>query len=102
MRILNHPILGKVKQTEKVRIKVDEKEIDAIRGEPVAAALMANGIKIFRYTKKYNEPRGIFCALGRCTDCIMVVNGVPNTKTCVTTVEDGMEIETQHGFGVVR
>jgi predicted molibdopterin-dependent oxidoreductase YjgC len=102
MRIQNHPIFGKIKETEKVRIKVDGKEIDAVRGEPVAAALMANGIRTFRYTKKYNEPRGIFCALGRCTDCLMIVNGVPNTRTCVTCVENGMEVETQHGLGVVK
>ena len=102
MRILNHPILGKIKEFERVKIRVDGKEIDALRGEPVAAALMANGIKVLRYTKKYNEPRGIFCALGRWPDCLMTVNGVPNTRTCVTCVENGMEVETQHGFGVVK
>ena len=102
MRIREHPILGKSKKNEKVKIKVDGKEIEAFRGEPIAAALMANGIKIFRYTRKYEEPRGIFCALGRCTDCVMTVNGIPNTRTCVTPVENGMEIETQHSLGRLR
>jgi predicted molibdopterin-dependent oxidoreductase YjgC len=99
MRILEHPILGKLEPRRKVKIEVDGKVIDAFKGEPIAAALIANGIKVFRYTKKYNEPRGIFCAIGQCTDCVMVVNGTHNTRTCVTMVEDGMKIATQHGLG---
>jgi predicted molibdopterin-dependent oxidoreductase YjgC len=102
MRILEHPVLGKLKEKEKVKIRVDGKEIEAFRGEPIAATLMANGIKIFRYTRKYRASRGIFCALGRCTDCVMTVNGIPNTRTCVTPVENGMEIETQNSLGRVK
>ncbi|MDU6534003.1 MAG: (2Fe-2S)-binding protein, partial [Intestinibacter bartlettii] len=60
--------------------------------------LMAAGIKSFRTTAKRNEPRGIFCAIGRCTDCMMVVDGIPNTRTCVTMVKDGMKVETQKGL----
>ncbi len=45
------------------------------------------------------EPRGLFCAIGRCTDCVMTVDGVPNVRTCVTLVEGGMSIETQRGLG---
>ncbi len=99
MRIENHPILGKMERRKTVRIEVDGKVIDAFDGEPIAAALTANGIKIFHYTRKYNEPRSVFCAIGQCTDCVMVVNGVPNTRTCVTQVENGMKIETQYGLG---
>ena len=39
----------------------------------------------------------IFCAIGRCTDCVMIVNGVPNVRTCVTPLEEGMQIQTQYG-----
>ena len=59
---------------------------------------MAAGIKSFRTTAKRNEQRGIFCAIGRCTDCMMVVDGIPNTRTCVTMVKDGMKVETQKGL----
>lgn len=97
MRILNHPILGKMREGKRCRVEVDGKVIEAFEGEPIAAALVANGTKVFRYTKRYHEPRGVFCALGQCNDCLMVVNGVPGTRTCVTTVEDGMKVETQHG-----
>jgi NADH dehydrogenase/NADH:ubiquinone oxidoreductase subunit G len=29
----------------------------------------------------------------------MIVNGIPNVRTCVTPVEEGMVIETQYGKG---
>jgi predicted molibdopterin-dependent oxidoreductase YjgC len=98
-RVENHPILGKLKKGKKVKIVVDGKEMDAYEGEMIASALLAYGKRIFRYTKRYKKPRGVFCAIGRCTDCVMIVNGVPNIRTCVTPVEEGMKIETQKGLG---
>ncbi|MHB8947330.1 MAG: (2Fe-2S)-binding protein, partial [Bacillota bacterium] len=47
-------------------------------------------------------PRGLFCAIGRCTDCVMTVDGVPNVRTCVTPVREGLRVETQRGLGEWR
>jgi len=66
-------------------------------GEPIAAALYAAGHKIHRYTQREHKPRGIFCMIGKCTDCVMVVNGVPNVRTCITALEAGMDVRTQDG-----
>jgi predicted molibdopterin-dependent oxidoreductase YjgC len=99
MRVLHHPILGEAKLGQKVTIEVDGHPIQAYEGEPIAAALMAAGYKVLRHTIKRQEPRGVFCAIGRCTDCAMTVDGRPNVRTCVTPVEEGMEIETQRGLG---
>lgn len=98
-RIVYHPILQEDQRTQKVTITVDGTEIEAFEGEMIAAALIANGIEVFRYTPRHQHPRGIYCGIGRCTDCVMIVNGVPNVRTCVTPVEEGMIIETQHGVG---
>ena len=49
-----------------------------MEGEPIATVLKAAGVMAHRYTKKEHKPRGIFCAIGRCTDCVMVVDGVPH------------------------
>jgi len=97
--IKDHPILGKLEKRKKVKIIVDGEEMEAYEGEMIASALLAHGKKIFRYTKRYKEPRGVFCAIGRCTDCVMTVNGIPNIRTCVTPAEEGMKIETQRGLG---
>ena len=99
LRVKNHPILGELEETETVEITVDGKKLQARKGEMIAAVLMANGIKIHRYTAHKHEPRGIFCGIGQCTDCVMTVNGKPNVRTCITPVEAGMVIETQEGFG---
>ncbi len=99
MRIEDHPILGRVERGKEIALTVDGKSVVAFEGEPIAAALMAVGRRVFHYTTKRREPRGVFCAMGRCTDCIMIVNGQPNVRTCVTPARDGMIIETQIGRG---
>jgi predicted molibdopterin-dependent oxidoreductase YjgC len=95
VRVVDHPILGKIEPRRKVTIRVNGKTVEAIEGEPIAAALMASRFKVFRKTPKKKEPRGVFCAIGQCTDCIMTVDNVPNVRTCVTPVRDGMEIWTE-------
>ena len=99
MRIERHPILDIPENREKVTIYVNGEPIEAVEGEVVAAALLAAGYKTFRKTPKYHRPRGIFCAIGRCTDCALTINGVPNVRSCVTPVEDGMQIMIQDGLG---
>lgn len=99
-RIIHHPILGDlIPPGKKVMITVDGEKVEAYDGEMIAAALMAAGKKTFRKTRKRREPRGIFCAIGRCTDCVMTVDGIPNVRTCVTPVRNGMVIKTQDGPG---
>lgn len=98
-RILEHPILGPLKEAKTVTIIVDGEKIKAQEGEMIAAALIATGKQYFRKTIKTHEPREIYCGIGRCTDCVMTVNGIPNVRTCITQVEEGMVIETQIGYG---
>lgn len=96
-RIENHPILGEPEKGREVTFIFDGKEMKGCEGEPIAMALKANGVVIHRYTKKEHKPRGVFCAIGRCTDCVMVVNGKPNVRTCVTPLEESMIVEIQDG-----
>ncbi len=96
-RIEEHPILGSTEKGRQVTFTFDGKELQGYEGEPIAVALKAAGEMVHRYTKKEHKPRGIFCAIGRCTDCVMVVDGKPNIRTCVTPLEEGMEVKTQYG-----
>jgi predicted molibdopterin-dependent oxidoreductase YjgC len=99
MRITQHPIIDIPMDRKTVTIIVDGKKINALEGETIASALHASGIKVFRTTSKFEEPRGIFCNKGRCTDCIMKVDGRPNIRTCITLVSEGMTIESLKGRG---
>ena len=84
MRILSHPIIKDFKKGILVTFEFDGRIMHGYDGEPIAAAMKANGIQVHRYTTKLQQPRGIFCAIGRCTDCVMVVDGTANVRTCVT------------------
>ncbi len=98
-RISEHPILSRQDAEETVTITVDNKIIKAMEGEMILAALLAVGIRVNRFSARYNQPRGLFCGIGQCTDCVMIVDGIPNVRTCVTPVAEGMVIETQYGRG---
>lgn len=97
MRIQAHPVIDEYQKGKKVTFMYDGTTMTGYEGEPIAAALRAEGIIIHRYTQKLNKPRGIFCAIGRCTDCVMIVDGRPNTRTCITPLKEGMVVQTQYG-----
>ena len=97
MRIQEHPILGEYEKGELVEFTLDGKPMKGYAGEPIAMALKAAGVNIHRYTSKRHKPRGVFCAIGRCTDCVMIVDGKPNVRTCITPLAAGMKVQTQYG-----
>ena len=96
-RIKEHPILGVQEKGALVKFTFDGKEVEGYEGEPIAAALKAAGLMVHRYTTKEHKALGIFCAIGSCTDCVMVVDGKPNVRTCMTPLAEGMKVQTQYG-----
>ena len=98
--IQKHPIL-EFKHGKEVSFSFDGKELKGYEGEPIAVALTANGVRVFRVSPVMKRPRGFFCAIGKCSSCFMTVDGVPNVRTCVTPLAAGMKVETQKGKGLV-
>jgi len=96
MRIEQHPIL-EFKRGRKVAFEFEGRTLYGYEGEPIAAALHDNGIKVYRYSLRHDRPRGFYCAIGRCSSCLMVVDGIPNVRTCITPLREGMKIRRQHG-----
>jgi len=88
------PLLPKLERGKKIQVMVDDKMIDANEGETVAVALLTAGITTFRISQKNKEPRGLYCGMGICCECLVTINGVHAQRACITTVEDGMRIET--------
>jgi aerobic-type carbon monoxide dehydrogenase small subunit (CoxS/CutS family) len=80
-------------------MEVDGEKILAFEGETIAAALMAAGRRMLRHTHKKNHPRGVYCGIGLCHECLMIVDGVPNTRACQTPAAPGCRVETQMGLG---
>jgi hypothetical protein len=75
----------------------DGAAIPARTGDSIAVALLAAGITTTRTTPVSGTPRGPYCMMGACFECLAVVDGRPNVQTCMTAVRDGMRIERQDG-----
>lgn len=98
--ISNHPIL-KFARGKEITFSFNGRSIKSYEGETVAMALYRNGIDIFSESPKLHHPRGMFCAIGKCSSCMMRVNGVPNVRTCILPVREKMIVETQSYYGSV-
>lgn len=66
-------------------------------GDSVAAALLAAGIADCRDTPVRDVPRGPFCMMGVCFDCLVTIDGQPNRQACMTPVREGMVVLRQRG-----
>jgi sarcosine oxidase subunit alpha len=100
LRIERHPILT-FERGRAIEFDFDGRTLTGHEGETIAAALHAEGVRVLRKSIKRSRPRGFFCAIGRCSSCLMTVDGVPNVMTCVTPLKPGMRVETQAGKGVI-
>ena len=98
MRITQHPIL-EFDRGESISFTFDGKKINGYTGETIAGALHAAGIKELAKSPVLHRPRGLFCAIGNCSSCLMTVDNEPNIRVCVTKVKNGMNVETQIGKG---
>ena len=81
----------------RVAIRVDGQPVTAREGDSVAAALLAAGFVAFRTTPVTGAPRGPYCLIGVCFDCLVAIDGEPNRQACMTLVRDGMRVERQQG-----
>jgi hypothetical protein len=101
-RIERHPLREDTPARPVVTFRFDGVPIEARAGEPVAAALLAAGIRVLRTMPRFRDARGGYCMVGRCPDCAVVVAGVPNVRSCVTPVTAGLELHRQHGLGALE
>ncbi|HEV8673506.1 MAG TPA: 2Fe-2S iron-sulfur cluster-binding protein [Methylomirabilota bacterium] len=72
--------------------------VPAFAGDTVGAALHAAGVRILSRSFKYHRPRGLLCCAGRCPNCLVNVDGVPNVRACTEIVGDGMRVAAQHAW----
>ena len=85
--------------TEPFTIELDGEPVGALPGQSVAAALIGAGHRSWRRTRIGGEPRGVFCGIGVCFDCLATIDGKPNQRACLVEARPGMTITTQEGAG---
>ena len=91
------PLGDAIERGPVVTITLDGRPVTAYEGETVAAVLFAEGSPQTRVTVG-GEPRGVFCGMGTCFDCLVVVDDLPNTRACMTWVREGMRVSRQDGL----
>jgi predicted molibdopterin-dependent oxidoreductase YjgC len=87
----------KVSRGKEVTLVIDNQEVIAYEGESVATVMMLED-KVAMRTTVEGQPRGVFCGMGVCFDCLVIVDEVPNTRACMTWVREGMQVKTQKGL----
>ncbi|GAA5148531.1 (2Fe-2S)-binding protein [Nocardioides marinquilinus] len=80
--------------TDRLDLTLDGAPLTARPGQSVGAALTEAGVRSWRTTRRGGRPRGLFCGIGVCFDCLLVVDGVPNQRACLVPARDGMRLET--------
>lgn len=75
----------------------DGAPVEARSGDSIAAALVASDRVASRTTPVGARPRGPWCLMGACQDCLVTVDGVANLRGCTIAVAEGMRVETQRG-----
>ena len=80
-----------------IEFTFDGESINAITGQSVAAALLAANQRALRKTRFNNNDRGVFCGIGVCFDCLVVIDGITNQRACVIEAKPGMKVQTQVG-----
>jgi len=84
---------------EEFQLSVDGTPVPALPGQTIAAALVAAGRAGWRVTRGGGEPRGLFCGIGVCFDCLVTVNGARSVRACLAAAEPGDVVLTEHGTG---
>jgi sarcosine oxidase subunit alpha len=90
-----------------VTIRFGDRAVTAAPGQSIAAALYADGVRVFTRSFKYHRPRGLLCVAGECPNCLMQVDGRPNVRTCIEPAREGQVVRPQNvwpslGFDVLR
>ena len=80
-----------------IEFTFDGEKIEAITGQSVAAALLAANQRALRKTRFNNNDRGVFCGIGVCFDCLVVIDGSTNQRACLIEAKPGMRVQTQVG-----
>lgn len=87
---------------KRVSLDFEGSRTEAVEGDSVAAALLAAGETVFRSTPASGAPRGPFCLMGVCFECLVEIDGLANQQACMVEVRDGMQVRRQCGAVAVK
>ena len=80
--------------TPRVTFTLNDETLEAFEGETLLAALMSQRGWPMRWTECANTPRGMFCGMGVCMDCLVQVEEEGIVRTCMVVVRQGLVCHT--------
>ena len=78
-------------------ITFDGDPVAVVAGQTIAAALIASGRSSWRSTRGAGEPRGLFCGIGACFDCLVTINRSRSARACLVTASPGDVVISEGG-----
>lgn len=84
----------------RVEVSFDGVALSLPEGANLAASLLASGIDAFRSTPVSGAPRGPFCMMGACFDCLVEIDGITR-QACMIEVTEGLEIARANRNGAL-
>ena len=78
---------------QRITVTLNTTPVETEAGQSVGAVLMGQGIKAWRTTRHDGKPRGLFCGIGACYDCLITIDGEPNQRACMVQACESMNIE---------
>ena len=81
-------------ESERIRVLIDGAPFEGREGDNIATVLLLAGKIICRRTFVSGEPRGPYCMMGACFECLVSVDGIDGLQACMIPIRSGMRIET--------
>ena len=92
--LAEHPVLG-TRTGKRVSFTFDGRTFEALEGETVAFALWGAGVRVLGHDERHGYARGVSCGIGHCYNCRVTIDGVPDVRSCITPVLEGMQVRSQ-------
>jgi len=81
-----------LERTEKLVFLFEGQFISGFKGETIGAALLRHDKLHLRDAPNSNTPRGMFCGMGICQECVVDVGGELK-EACRTPIREGVSVK---------
>ena len=91
-----------IDRSQPITFQFEGQTVTGYKGDTIASALMANGIKVISRSFKYHRPRGVLSMAGQDGNTLVQIGNEPNVRADVRLIEEGMTVTTQNVIGSLK
>ncbi|GHU09496.1 hypothetical protein FACS1894158_18980 [Betaproteobacteria bacterium] len=79
-----------------VTIEFNGAPLALLADAPLAAGLLAAGVRRFRASPVGGGARAPYCMSGVCFECLLEIDGVPSQQACQVQAREGMKVRAMN------